>query len=162
MRKIHERIFVGTDYDCFDSKKGWVTVHACKSPCHQRAVGYRGNLPSTHPNYLVLQKEPNLYLNMIDPLAPLFMLPLFTEFLNFVQKHWKEGRDILIHCNLGESRAPSLALIFLAKVAKTLPDDSFESARKEYQKIDPFYSPGRGIQVYLKEKWKELQGRIDR
>jgi len=156
MRKIYERLFVGTDYDCFDNRAGWAAVHACKIPCHQRALGYRGSLPPSHPHYLVLEKGPNLYLNMIDPPKPLFMMPLFTHFLVFARNNWHEGKNILIHCNLGESRAPSLAMIFLAKVTKTLPDDSFESAHKEYQKIDPYFSPGQGIQIYLKEKWNEF------
>ena len=90
-------------------------VHTCKSPCHQSAVGYQGKLPNTHPNYLVLETENNLFLNIIDPLAPLFMPPLFTAFLAFANKHWGQGKKLLIHCNQGESRAPSLAMLFWQK-----------------------------------------------
>jgi len=156
MRKIYEHLFVGTDSDCFDNKTGWATVHACKSPCHQRAVGYRGSLPSSHPHYLVLEKGPNLYLNMIDPPQPLFMMPLFTNFLAFARNNWHEGKNILIHCNLGESRAPSLALLFLAKIGSVIPNDSFDSAHQEYRKIDPHYYPRQGIQIYLRKNWEEL------
>jgi len=78
MRKVHKRVFVGAELDCFHRGEGWATVHACKSPCHQRAVGYRKSLSSSHPNYLVLEEAPNLYLNMIDPPVPLFMPPLFS------------------------------------------------------------------------------------
>ncbi len=47
----------------------WAIIHACKSPCHQGAVGYIGNLDRTHPNYLVLESGSDLFLNMIDPPA---------------------------------------------------------------------------------------------
>lgn len=155
MRKVHERLFVGAELDCFHRGEGWATVHACKSPCHQRAVGYRKSLSSSHPNYLVLEEAPNLYLNMIDPPVPLFMPPLFSEFLRFASAQWNGGKHVLIHCNQGESRAPSLALLFLAKVLGVLPVESFDSAREAYLALDPEYSPGHGIQTYLREHWND-------
>lgn len=157
MQEVHNRIFVGCDYECFESKQGWVTVHACKSPCHQIAVGYRGSLPSNHPNYLVLERKNNLYLNMIDPPQPLFMMPLFTEFLRFTRIHWNNGKNIFIHCNKGESRAPSLALLFLAKVIGKISNESFEKAKEEFMIIYPYYTPGIGIQIYLRENWDAIK-----
>jgi len=156
MIKVYERLYVGCDHECFESKEGWVTVHACKSPCHQRAVGYRGNLPSNHPNYLVLERKNNIYLNMIDPPRPLFMMPLFTEFLKFTRYYWNEGKNIFIHCNKGESRAPSLALLFLAKEVGKISNDSFEKAKEEFIKIYPGYTPGIGIQTYLSDNWEKF------
>ena len=63
---------------------------------------------------MVLEKENDLFLNIIDPAVPLFMPPLFTAFLEFSNKHWRQGKKLLIHCNQGEPRAPSLALLFVA------------------------------------------------
>jgi len=59
---------------------------------------------------------------MIDPPEPLFMMPIFTEFLKFAKDKWDSGKKLLIHCNRGESRAPSLALLFLAKCLKKLAE----------------------------------------
>jgi len=156
MKEVYDCIFVGCDHECFDKREGWVTVHACKVPCHQRAVGYRGNLPHYHPNYLVLEKENNLYLNMIDPISPLFKMPLFIEFLRFMRKHWNEGKKVLIHCNKGNSRAPSLALLFLAKDIGTISNESYKKAKEEFRRIYPFYSPGIGIQIYLNKYWNKF------
>ena len=153
MREVYERLFVGTEYDCRVGDEEWAVVHACKSPCHQRAVGYRGSLPSNHSNYLVLERENELFLNIIDPPKPLFMPPLFTSFLDFAARHWDNGANLLIHCNQGESRAPSLALLFLAKHIHEIAHDSFENAKEGYSKIDPFYQPGLGIQIYLNQSW---------
>lgn len=58
-------------------------IHACKSPCHQQAVGYRGSLVVSHPNYLALQQEHDLYLDIIDPPVPLFKVETFERFLAF-------------------------------------------------------------------------------
>ena len=156
MQEIYERVIVTNDLSCTRGNDEVAVVHACKSPCHQGAVGYRGKLPSTHPNYLVLEQEYDLFLNIIDPPVPLFMPPLFTEFLAFANKHWSQGRKLLIHCNQGESRAPSLAMLFLAKGVFAIPDTSYEVARSEFEKIYPRYNPGKGIETYFSKNWTQL------
>jgi len=156
MFKISERLFIGSESECFEDKYGWAVVHACKSPCHQRAVGYQGSLNKDHPNYLSLEKGNNLFLNMIDPPQPLFMMPLFTEFLKYSMKHWKSNKNIFIHCNKGESRAPSLALLFLAKEIKSIRSVSYDQAREDFIKIFPAYIPGIGIQIYLRNNWEKI------
>lgn len=156
MIKVYERVFVGTDRECHSGDSVWAVVHACKCPCHQRAVGYQGNLPQNHPNYLVLEKSADLYLNMIDPPKPLFMLSLFTSFIHFASRHWDDGHSLLIHCNQGESRAPSLAMILLAKHIGIISDSSFDDARRDFVIIFPSYTPGLGIQSYLQQHWSEI------
>ncbi len=154
--KIYNRLYIGSDNECFTKRDGWVTVHACKSPCHQNAVGYRGSLPSNHPYYLVKEIENNLYLNMIDPPRPLFMMPLFANFMKFVSVHWDGGKNVLIHCNKGESRAPSLALLFLAKHVGAINNESYIKAKQEFINIYPYYTPGEGIQIYLNTNWDKF------
>ncbi len=153
MIQIYKNLYVGEDFECFDDKEKWVTVHACKSPCHQRIIGYRGSLPSNHPHYLVYENDRNLYLNIIDPPIPLFKLELFTTFLKFGAKHYKEEKLIFIHCNRGESRAPSLALLFLAKHLKAIDNNSYQTAMSEFAAIYPQYNPGNGIRKFLTENW---------
>lgn len=156
MNCVYERLYVGTEEDCRYGNNEWAVVHACKSPCHQKEVGYSGSLPNTHPNYLVLERENDLILNMIDPPRPLFMPKLFIDFLAFSEKHWKNGQKLLIHCNLGESRAPSLALLFMAKYLHKISNISYENARLDFITIFPNYTPGLGIQTYLHQHWNEF------
>lgn len=160
MQEVHERVIVTNDRSCISGSDSVAVVHACKSPCHQLAVGYRGNLPSSHPNYLVLEQENDLFLNIIDPVGPLFMPPLFSAFLEFASKHWGQGKKLLIHCNQGESRAPSLAMLFLAKKLSVIPDSSYEAARLEFERIYSTYKPGRGIEIYFSKNWVKLGGEI--
>lgn len=156
MQEIYERVIVTNNLSCTNGNENIAVVHACKSPCHQSAVGYQGKLPNTHPNYLVLEKENDLFLNIIDSPLPLFMPPLFTAFLEFSNKHWGQGKKLLNHCNQGESRAPSLAMLFLAKGVSVIPDTSYEAARSEFEKLYPRYNPGKGIQTYFSKNWELL------
>lgn len=172
MIEVHSRIFIAGEYACrgcgpatgvrpagrellAEHGEDWAIVHACKSPCHQSSVGYKGNLDSSHPNYLVLQSGNDLYLNMIDPPVPLFKPPLFTEAMRFAKQHWHAGRAVLFHCNQGQSRAPSLALLFLSKVQRVISYDSYEAARREFERLYEFYAPGKGIMTYLAANWRE-------
>ena len=113
----------------------------------------RGVFPAPDPHYLIYERPGNFYLNMIDPSRPLFMPPLFTEFLRFARLHWEAGENLLIHCNRGDSRAPSLALLFLAKVVRVLPADGYWEALEKFINLYPNYLPGQGIQIYLGKNW---------
>ena len=120
MFEVFPNLFIGTERECFFTQRDdWGVIHACKSPCHQRALGYRGSLPKDHPNYLVYERENHLFLNIIDPNEPLFMPPLFTASLDFIEKHISK-RKVLIHCNEGLSRSPSLALLYLQNALELL------------------------------------------
>lgn len=150
-------LYLGNESTCtLDASGAVAVVHACKEPCHRRAVGYSiRSLPNTYANYLVLEQEYHLFLNLIDPPAPLFMMPSFTAFLGFVEKHIGD-RPVVIHCNRGESRAPSLALLYMAKRAGGLPSDSYEAANQAFRGRYP-YNPGRGIQTWLSQNWGTIQ-----
>lgn len=154
MREVGSGLFVGTEQDCFrDPRDDWAVVHACKHPCHARAVGYRGSLSSNHPDYLLRQEDRHLYMNLIDPEAPLFMEESFIGFRSFASEYDTADTKILIHCNQGRSRAPSLALLFLAKERGDIPDGSYEAAGRAYENLDPSYAPGTGIQKFFRDNW---------
>lgn len=158
MVKVQDGLYVGNEGDCRIGDGEWAVVHACKSPCHQRAVGYRGSLSRDHPHYLVLEQGTDLYLNLVDPPIPLFMVPSFISFLAFTRVQIEEGRKILIHCNQGESRAPSLALLLLAKLTGSISNESYGAARVGFEALFSGYNPGLGIQKYLADHWSEFDG----
>lgn len=160
MIKILDNLFIGNEYDCFyDGREDWVVIHACKSPCHQRAVGYRGNLNKNHPNYLILEEEKHLYLNMVDMntmLSHEYTEPIVKATLNFIERNIK-SKNVLIHCNLGRSRSPALAMLFLAKRKNILCSDNYREAKREFIKLFPNYVPGMGIDRYLENYWNDLK-----
>ncbi len=156
MQEVYERVWVAGAGACRSGSGEWAVVHACKSPCHQQAVGYQRSLPQSHPNYLALARGQDLFLNLIDPPGPLFMRASFITFLEFAEAQWEAGRRLLIHCNQGESRAPSLALLFLAKNRAALDNSSYLAARTQFEHLYPNYRPGSGIQVFLTTNWGSL------
>ena len=158
MIEVYPNLYVGTESDCFfDNRDDWAVVHACKFPCHQKAVGYSGNLSRKHPNYLVLERGTHLFLNMIDPDTPLFKPPLFDSALSFMDRYFPTHK-VLIHCNKGNSRAPSLALLYLSKCIQVINSESYATAAKDFRTKFPGYQPGRGIQTYLTKHWTEIKG----
>ena len=102
----------------------------------------------------------NLYLNLIDPPTPLFRVESFRHFRDFATSAYVDGRQaLLIHCNQGQSRAPTLAMLFLAKDLHVLPDDSYAEAVEAFAPMAemlPRYQPGLGIQQFMTERWSEL------
>lgn len=155
MRQISNYLFVGDDKDCEMLRarrhNDMFVIHACKT-CHSRELGYRGSLPKDDPHYLFYEKEKELFLNMIDPPTPLFSNTLFIQAISFINRH---PGNVLIHCDKGFSRAPSVAIAYLANWNE-LPADSYNSAVKAYRAIDPLYEPGKGIAEYLKTHWHEI------
>jgi hypothetical protein len=158
MVTVHDRLYVGDAGTCRPSSSLLAVVHAGKSPCHQQSVGYTGSLSPLHPNYLVLRDPFDLYLNIIDPPVPLFKIETFVQFLLFAGEHYDRGASVLIHCNKGESRAPTLALRFLAKHLRVIPDCSFSDAKEVLVSLCAGYQPGAGIQKFLTTNWAMVGG----
>ena len=156
MKEVHERLHVGSEWDCFHAREGWAVVHACKFPCHRRAVGYRKAPPKSSPYYLFREIDDNLYLNMIDASAKYFSHTIFETPLDFIDLHWNDGMNILVHCNKGGSRAPSIVLLFLAKRIGVIDASSYDGARQDFLKVYPQYNPSQGIRSYLRKHWDEF------
>ena len=154
MRKITDNLYVGNGTDCASVPEDWGVVHACKYPCYVDAMG--GTVDKTHPNWLYKWEQDHLYLNMVDPQVPLFMPETFRIFLEFMDDMWDRNIPTLIHCNMGMSRSPSLALVFLAKRTGLIHNSLYSEALEEYRKIDPDYFPGNGIRVWLTTNWNKL------
>ena len=91
--------------------------------------------------------------DMPNELLPKFTHPIVKAFLEFMDKH--NGKKVLIHCNLGESRSPSLCMIHLAR-AGIIDPSSHQAAVQAFRQTYPAYNPGRGINLYLQHYWNEL------
>lgn len=157
-RRILDNLYVGNMEDCkaVTGQEGWSVVHACKHPCHHDKCG---NPSSKDDNYLTYKEGSGLFLNMIDPPTPLFQKRMFDEFLDWMRAQWEDGQKILIHCNKGESRAPTLALLFLAKVLYRITATSYDDAWDEFELlIGEKYTPGKGIETWMRDHFHEFKG----
>jgi predicted protein tyrosine phosphatase len=157
---IHAGLFVGNqaDYD-FDvaQRDGWAVVHACKEPYHRQALGYRSRgAPKDHPEYLVARRGNRLILNIVDTDNPTFFAKeMIDAALDFVDEAMARGLKVLIHCNEGQSRSPSIALVYLAARLGILPTDSLGAAEEQFRAIYPNYYPKPGIRGHIQAYWSQ-------
>ena len=158
MKEVYTNIYIGEDIDCdaCSIDPCFSIVHACQS-CHQMALNYKGLLPSTHPHYLIYENDNHLYLNLVDTpyeFQPEFTNPVFKSAIKYIHREINTQK-LLIHCNFGYSRSPSLGLVYLA-ITGVIPNKSLEKAAQEFFKLYPKYSPGRGITLYMNNNWDFL------
>lgn len=134
-------------------------IHACKSPCHQAFVGYRGSLKPDHSEYLWAQRGREIALNLIDPDVPLFKAESFIRAMDFMDVFRYGDDPLLIHCNTAQSRSLSILMLYLTRRLKTIPDDSYATARAVFETMLPpgTYQPGKGIETFLTERWGEIR-----
>lgn len=157
MKEVYKNLFVGSQSD-FESNPtmydDWYVIHACKEPYHRKALGYTGrSAPKDSPYYLFLYDEKNhLILNMVDTDSPEFFHDeMINEAIAYAIEGLNKGKRVLIHCNQGESRAPSLALLLLNKIGVFACD--FDSTLKTFNNLYPRYLPKQGILLYIKRRW---------
>ena len=55
--------------------------------------------------------------------------------------------NVLVHCNLGESRGPSIALLYMAARLHALPTTSLEAAEEKFTLIPEMHVKGRSAHV---------------
>lgn len=158
MVEIFDNLYIGNETDCsFNIVDKMAIIHACKFPCHAKAVGYRDSLSPTHPNYLIMEPGQHLFLNMVDmekELSPFYTNPIMKSALTFNEKYIVRQK-ILIHCNQGLSRSPSIELLYLAH-EDHIANDSYSNAVNDFRKLFSVFNPGLGIALYMKNRWKEI------
>lgn len=154
--EVCKNLFVGNLKDCQTSNNLSI-IHACKDPCHKNGVGYIGNLASSHPNYLIKETENDLYLNLVDMsrISPKFTDNSMKKAIEFIENHLNQNNKVLIHCNLGQSRSPSIAILYLAKNS-IINNSSFENALIEFKGLYSNINLGIGFYNYLKNNWNNL------
>lgn len=108
-------------------------------------MGYRGNLPSTHPDHALKRIENETALNLVDMdrfsenyLS--FNRDMFTTVFSFLDEYGLQGYKILIHCNQGESRAPTIGLLYIARLG-TFEYADFDTSVQKLRKMYPAYMP---------------------
>lgn len=154
-----EKAFMGEEYifsPGVDVKDTWAVVHACKEPFHRQLLGYttRG-CPKNHPEYLWAERGNRLYLNMVDaPKPEFFAKPMIDKALEYIEQKLNEGYKVLVHCNEGFSRSPSLCLLYLIKKG-VIKGETLEDCEAEFMRVYPEYNPSEGIRGFVKEHWKE-------
>lgn len=155
MIKVYNNLFVGSEKDYLKVKTepGWFIVQAAKDPFHREALGYRtAGAPKNHPEYLIARRGNRLILNLVDTVKH-WMIPkdILHEAVSFIDDRLEEGYKVLVHCNMGVSRSPSIALLYLlSKTEFAEGMESFDVVERAFSYLYPPYSPA-GIREVVKE-----------
>lgn len=139
-----------------DISEDWAFLHACKEPFHRLFVGYTGRgCPKDSPEYLWAERGNRLALNMVDaPKPEFFDKRMIDKGLEYIEQKLAEGYKVLVHCNQGESRAPSLCLLYLIKHG-IISGETLEDYDAKFLKLYPEYNPGIGMRGFVKDHWME-------
>lgn len=161
MKEIIPGLFAGngTDFDTVKHNHTWFVISAAKEPWHREALGYSGRgAPKDSPEYLCAFRPRHMIMNLIDPNdAKWVPRELIDAALDEIDTALDDGFEVLVHCNQGESRAPSIALLYLLSQGRA----EFEGCENGDEVMDVFrtefyedYNPSDGFSQFIRENWQ--------
>ena len=162
MNQVYKDVFVGDDSDFakVKDKEGWSILRACKEGDggHRSVLGYTSQGAPKNSDYLFVKKKDILSLNLIDTHDPDFVpTELIEEALKFIKDERAKDKKVLIACNAGVSRSPSIALLYLYEEGK-LPK-AYNQAIRMFRKLYPKYDPSAGIHIFTRRKISQIRAK---
>lgn len=167
MIEVFPNLYVGDQTDEIDVRgriaagQEWVIISAAKDPYHRAALQYKTlGAPKDHEEYLYAVRPRRLILNLVDAADPAYIRDEIVEITMQTINMGLSGGKVLIHCNQGQSRAPTLALLWMHSLAPSLAitkyselnyDDAVELFRRTY----PTYAPAKGMAEYARTHWEQ-------
>jgi len=146
MIQVGSLILVGDSVDASHGHRPLVS--ACQT-WHYRRNGWtvKDRPERTDPNYLLHDDDGWLTLNWVDGPAELFDwggAEMWRRAFAFLDRMAAKDTATLIHCDQGQSRAPTLAYAYLAS-REGISEDAF-------RQVYPDWTPG-GIWEWLQANW---------
>ena len=158
MIDVCQNFYIGNDTDAsrIISQAGWYIVHACKEPYHRQALGYTGRAaPKTHPEYLIARRENRLILNLVDVPNPEYISKDIMDTAVDAIATNIQSKKVLVHCNQGVSRSPTIAFLYLLKHTSILDSDDLDIALMQFKSLYPDYNPANGVAGFVERYWRD-------
>ena len=160
MVKIGEiELYVGTKEEYHKAKNDGMKIVCALNRAkgfvtHQSVVGWQGRgCDKSSPYYLFKETQDAIYLNMIDGDDPKYVNNgMINPALDFIHRNLDTGKKVFVYCSLGESRSPSIALMYMLEygLIEKGPDVFLEFRSNYY----PKFQPKNGNALYIKSRWK--------
>jgi hypothetical protein len=158
---VHEGLFVGSAADTY--KFAGSILHCARDPWFEDAI-MRLRHPIDYSDYGITisgnEHHSGLFariscnelaLNLVDADNPMYFPDeVINAGLDFITERMAEGDVILCHCNMGISRSPSVAMLWMFEHG--FLDDEFRYAVPQFKQIYKDWCPGNGIWQYLKKR----------
>lgn len=156
MIEVHPGLFVGDDADALAAlgDPGWFVIHACKEPYHRAALGYTSHgAPKGDPEYLFARRGGTLALNLVDAADPAYIPPaVIAAALEAITAHIGKVK-VLVHCNQGRSRSPTIALLWMALATEAFDDLTYDQAASAFTYHYPPFAPNSGMAGFARLVW---------
>jgi hypothetical protein len=149
--QVYPGLFVGPGIDA-QTFYGHI-LHCAKEPWFMdslvRLVKYKKGIEVCPTAIRISDRE--MALNMIDAEnLEYFSDEMVNAGLDFITETFAEGESILLHCNQGLSRSPSMAFLWMFEHG--FLDKEFRYAVPQFKKLYHDWSPGNGIWAYLRHR----------
>lgn len=155
MEEIIKRLYVGSDDDVATAKaRGYARLACCKDgpDGHRTMLGYTALGAPKGKDYLFARKGDWMALNLVDSPEPT-MIPdkVIDAGLEFIKEQMDRGNKILVHCNAGHSRGPSMAMLYLHSIGEL--SQGYNRALHIFKTLYPKYNPGHGMEYHVRTRW---------
>lgn len=162
MFELFKNVYIGNEADYYQIQNtpDWAVLHCCKHPFHCLFVGYKGNLSPMHPDYALKRLGNEMALNLVDmdrfsPTYLDFNRKMFEVAFAFLDEYREKRYKILIHCNQGESRAPTLGMLYVARLG-AYNYVGFEESVQRLRMVYPQYAPKNNIYQTVAALWQDF------
>ena len=160
MEQVYKNLYVGgdIDYDRLKSRSDFWFVRCCKEGPggHRDTLGYHTLGAPKDKNYYYVLRGKKLALNLLDLDDPNHVPDIaIDEALRFINKQLNSGHKVLVACNQGKSRGPTVAMLYLRSI-NDLPE-SYSQGYKIFSTIYDKYDPGKGMLGYAKLKYNNFR-----
>jgi hypothetical protein len=162
MIEVLSNLFIGSQADevGIRGQSGWFVVHACKEPYHRQVLGYSGRGASKdHPEYLIARRTGCLILNLVDVNDVNFIAPEIVDAALTDIHHNIKTSKILVHCNQGMSRSPTIAFLYLLKHSDIFSGLDHPASVQRFHGIYPPYAPAQGMADYVRANWAKYSSK---
>lgn len=158
MEQIIKGIWLGDDDDVPEGRRRhYARLACCKygPDGHKDMLGYETPGAPQGKEYLSAREGDWMALNLLDLDDPT-LIPdeVIDTGLRFIKEMYDKGKNILIHCNRGHSRGPTMTLMFLRTIGE-MPE-TFLVAEKKFRTLYRKYDPGVGMRSHARERWRTL------
>ena len=160
MQEVYTNLYIGNDedYEKLADKDGWSFLRPIKygPGGHHDILKYHTLAAPEGPNKYIAKRKNTVALNVLDLADPFFMpWDAIVSGLKFVHKRLAAGDKVLIACNAGHSRGPTLGLLYL----RAIGDMPYHFVKSEYiyKTLYPMYDPGQGMRQFARTHWSDLE-----
>ncbi len=144
------------DYDQWREQPDRSYVLAARDPWHRAMLGYTGrSAPIDSPDYLYVEREHLLVLNLVDADSITYIDERVIEkAMAFMSAEFGQFRQLACFCNKGESRSPTIALLWLHRTGWFADGESYDDAARWLNaRMSGTYKPNGGMKAFAVEHW---------